>query len=148
MADDHEPGEWRGVVERLARSCCEYCRYPQKYSPEDRLSLEHILPRSRGGVTELSNLALCCQGCNNHKYNHISAIDPDTNQSEPLFHPRTQRWDDHFQWSQDLLIIEGKTPTGRATIVRLQVNRAGPVNLRRKLIEYGEHPPPNPDPHD
>jgi hypothetical protein len=110
--------------------------------------LEHIVPRSRGGLTELVNLALCCQGCNNHKYNHISGIDPRTDQSEPLFHPRKQRWDDHFRWSQDLLMIEGITPTGRATMVRLQVNRAGPVNLRRKLIEYGEHPPPIPDPHD
>jgi 5-methylcytosine-specific restriction endonuclease McrA len=148
MADDHVSAELRAVVEKLARYCCEYCRYPQKYSPEDRLSLEHILPRSQGGLTELGNLALCCQGCNNHKYNHVLGVDPETNRLTPLFHPRMQRWTDHFRWSEDFVLIEGKSPSGRATIVRLQVNRPGPVNLRRTLIEYGEHPPPGPDPHD
>lgn len=148
MAEHPVSAELRAVVEKLARYCCEYCRYPQKYSPEDRLSLEHILPRSRGGLTEQAKLALCCQGCNNHKYSHVLGIDPKSNQLIPLFHPRTQLWTDQFQWSEDLLLIEGKTPTGRATIARLQLNRAGPVNLRRKLIEFGEHPPPVPDPCD
>jgi hypothetical protein len=35
----------------------------------------------------------------------------------------------------------GKTPVGRATIVRLQLNRFGLVNYRRVLAAVGEHPP-------
>jgi hypothetical protein len=147
MADELRRDELRAVVEDLARFCCDYCRYPQKYVSEDRLPLDHILPRSRGGLTELGNTALCCHGCNGHKYDHVDGTDPETGQSVPLFHPRQQRWRDHFRWSADLLSIEGRTPTGRATIERLKMNRPGPVNLRRRLLRDGEHPPPEPVPH-
>jgi hypothetical protein len=33
------------------------------------------------------------------------------------------------------------SPTGRATVEKLQVNREGVVNLRRVPREAGEHPP-------
>src|SRR5215831_9795046 len=96
MADEPGSDEFRAVVEELARFCCDYCRYPQKYVSEDRLPLDHIIPRSRGDQTELGNTALCCHGCNGHKYDHVEGIDPETGQRMPLFHPRRQRWGDHF----------------------------------------------------
>ena len=40
-----------------------------------------------------------------------------------------------------LLTTLGKTPTGRATVSRLQVNRASVMSLRRVLILDGKHPP-------
>lgn len=129
----------RAVAER-AKGCCEYCRCQARFSP-DSFSVEHITPRSRGGISELSNLALSCQDCNNRKYTSVEAIDPVTGETVPLYHPRQQPWTDHFTWNQDYTLILGLTPTGRATIEKLQLNRAGVINLRRVLCTFGEHPP-------
>jgi hypothetical protein len=104
-------------------------------------SIEHILPRYKGGETTFDNLALSCQGCNNHKHTKTQGIDPVTEQVAPLFHPRQQSWREHFAWSADYTLIIGLTPTGRATVKELQLNRVGLVNLRRVLFALGEHPP-------
>lgn len=63
----------------------------------------------------LDNLALSCQHCNNHKYNKTVGRDPVTTGAVPLFHPREQRWQNHFEWNSDYTLIIGLTPTGRAT---------------------------------
>lgn len=104
-------------------------------------SVEHIKPLNRGGATALDNLALACQGCNNHKYTKIEERDPASSDTVPLYHPRRQRWRDHFAWSDDFTLIIGLTPSGRATVEALQLNREGVVNLRRILYAMGEHPP-------
>jgi HNH endonuclease len=104
-------------------------------------SIEHIIPRSRGGTNELDNLAIACQGCNNSKYSHIYAIDPITGGSAPLYHPRQDRWKEHFGWSDDYAQLVGLTMVGRATIERMQLNREGVVNLRRLLYSVNRHPP-------
>lgn len=104
-------------------------------------SVEHIIPLSQGGKTALDNLALACQGCNSHKYTRVEAVDPTTGDVVPLYHPRQQKWRDHFSWSQDYVLVIGLTPTGRATVETLRLNREGLVNLRRMLYEMGEHPP-------
>jgi len=59
-----------------------------------------------------------------------------------LYHPRRDRWDTHFAWSDDFTLIVGLTPTGRATEATLFLNRDGVVNLRRLIYTIGEHPPP------
>jgi hypothetical protein len=56
-------------------------------------------------------------------------------------HPRQQRWSEHFAWNDDFTIVIGLTPTGRATVETLQLNRDGVVNLRQILYLMGEHPP-------
>lgn len=126
-------------VARRARNCCEYCQSQARFSP-DPFSIEHITPRSRGGTPDPSNLALACQGCNSHKYTSTEAIDPVTGERVPLFHPRQQHWVDHFIWNEDYTIILGQTPTGRATVEKLKLNRIGLVNLRRVLHSIREHP--------
>lgn len=108
-------------------------------------AIEHILPRDKVGPTSLNNLALSCQGCNNHKYNKTEALDSLNKQIVPLYHPRQQRWGDHFAWNHDCTLIIGLTPTGRATVAALQMNRPGLVNLRRVLYTLGAHPPPEPE---
>jgi len=105
-------------------------------------SVEHIDPRSQEGANTIDNLALACQGCNNHKYTKTYANDPITGQQVPLFHPRRHSWQDHFAWNEDFTLIVGVTPTGRATVAALQLNRPGLVNLRRILHAAGEHPSP------
>jgi len=116
-----------------------------RYSP-DPFAVEHIVPRVAGGGNAPSNLALSCQGCNNLKFVSIEAVDPVTGVMVPLFHPRQQRWSQHFLWSQDTTVVVGWTPIGRATVERLRLNREGVVNLRRVLATIGQHPPQIRDP--
>ena len=48
-------------------------------------AVDHVVPRSRGGATDMDNLALSCSGCNSHKYNKIQGVDPMSGQVTPLF---------------------------------------------------------------
>ncbi len=130
----------RKMVAERAKECCEYCQSQLFFSP-DPFVVEHIIPKSRGGTNELDNLAFACQGCNGIKYNKVAEVDPTTDETVPLFHPRQDKWSDHFVWSKEFTLIIGVTPTGRATIEALQLNRAGVVNLRKVLFSMGEHPP-------
>jgi hypothetical protein len=127
-------------ITQRAQGCCEYCWSQLKFSP-DPFSVEHIIPLSKGGTYDLDNLALACQGCNNRKYNHIEAIDPIDGKLAPLYHPRQQSRSNHFVWSDDFTEMIGISPSGRATIIRLQLNREGVVNLRRVLRANNLHPP-------
>jgi hypothetical protein len=117
-----EPIPRRRDVERRAKGCCEYCQSPAKYATQT-FSLDHIVPRSQGGKVSLDNLALACQGCNNHKYNKTRSRDPLTDQLIDLFHPRQQRWRDHFTWDERFELVIGLTATGRATVEALKLNR-------------------------
>jgi len=128
------------VVAERANGCCEYCLSQLRFSP-DPFSVEHIIPIAQEGGNELDNLALACQGCNSHKYTSVDAIDPASGLRVPLFHPRRDEWRWHFVWSDDYSFIIGVTPTGRATVAKLRLNRAGVVNLRTVLNSINEHPP-------
>lgn len=134
------PEKVRRIVAARAQGRCEYCQSPLHFST-DPFSIEHIIPRVRGGRGRLGNLALACQGCNGAKYTQTEALDTQTGELAPLFHPRRHKWQKHFAWSADYTQIIGLTASGRATVNKLQLNRAYVVNLRRALIAYGEHPP-------
>jgi len=43
------------------------CQYCGKHFPTDRLSIDHVLPRSRGGHTGWDNCVLACVRCNSTK---------------------------------------------------------------------------------
>lgn len=131
----------QAVIDR-ANACCEYCAGMARYSMSP-FAVEHITPLSRGGKNELDNLALSCQGCNGAKYNKTAATDPISLQAVPLFHPRQHSWQEHFAWNDDCTEIIGLTPTGRATVETLHLNREELLNLRRVLYAIGEHPPKN-----
>jgi hypothetical protein len=53
-----------------------------------------------------------------------------------LYHPRQQKWEDHFDLQGSLLI--GLTPVGRATVRLLAMNDNHRMPLRQWLIEDGE----------
>jgi hypothetical protein len=105
------------------------------------MEIDHIVPESVGGETVLDNLCLACVGCNGFKLDSQTGTDPETEEETPLFNPRVQDWHDHFQWSDDGLQIIGLTAIGRATIVRLRMNRDAVVNSRWRWAEAGWHPP-------
>ena len=132
-------GKKASIAER-ASWCCEYCRSQEAFSP-DPFVVEHILPRSRGGADDKSNLAFACQGCNGHKHTATEAPDSLGGRLVSLFHPRRDFWAEHFAWSADFTRIIGMTATGRATVEKLRLNRPGLINLRRALRAQGEHPP-------
>lgn len=133
------------IVRERAKYLCEYCRSPMGFATH-AFSIEHIVPVYKGGRAELDNLALACQGCNNFKYVKTEAHDPVSKKLVPLFHPRRHKWQDHFVWNHDSTKILGLTPTGRATIKALKLNRKRLMSLRTVLYAAGKHPPRE-DPH-
>src|SRR5579862_8567082 len=122
----------RQVIVR-ARHRCEYCWSPEDFSL-DTFTVDHIQPVAESGSDDLDNLAFACHNCNNRKQDDRTARDPETGDMAPLYHPRQDRWSDHFQWSEDALTIVPITATGRATVARLHLNRPGAVNVRRALL--------------
>lgn len=55
----------RGVLRR-DRHRCGYCLRPAT-------TVDHVVPRSRGGADAWENLVACCQRCNNRKGDHTPA---------------------------------------------------------------------------
>ncbi len=131
--------EKQAVAER-AQGRCEYCQSRADFATQS-FSVEHIIPVSLDGETELENLALACPGCNAHKYNKTRSSDPADEKVVPLYNPRTQQWQEHFRWNHDFSRIVGLTAVGRATVQALKLNRTGLVNIRKALFIVGLHPP-------
>ena len=131
------PPKLRLAVVQRAGGYCEYCRLPSA-GQGATFPLDHVVPETKGGQTALNNLALACPNCNAHKAAHAEAVDPLTGARLPLFNPRSDRWHDHFQGSShDPVLLEGKTPCGRATLERLQMNAPQMVHARRLYARAG-----------
>ena len=139
MPKSRIPSQIKSIIIERAREGCEYCQTPLDFFI-DPFVTEHIIPKSQGGKSDLLNLALSCQGCNSFKYNKTTAVDPATEIVVPLYHPRRDKFRVHFAWNEDFTLLVGLTPTGRATIDQLQLNRTGVVNLRRVLFVMGDYP--------
>ena len=48
----------------LAKGVCYYCK--KKFTPEE-LTMDHVVPISRGGKSVKGNIVPCCKECNNKK---------------------------------------------------------------------------------
>ncbi len=129
----------RDFIALRGHGCCEYCKMRHDYSP-DTFEIEHIIALFVGGTNELINLAFSCSGCNNRKGYKIKAVDPISGEVVFLFNPRTDKWEENFEWVDDFSHVNGLTPKGRATVELLKLNRNGLVNLRRALFAFGVHP--------
>lgn len=140
MSKSYIPKKLRTFVEERAKGYCEYCLAPSNFSPSD-FELDHIIPEVLVGETSKENLALACRRCNGLKFTKISHLDIETNRTVRLYHPRTDKWEEHFQWNQDETILLGKTSIGTATIDLLQINRESNINQRNLLRMFGWHPP-------
>jgi HNH endonuclease len=121
-------------------NCCAYCHTSEALTVAI-FEFEHIAPRSVGGETIFENLCLACPTCNRYKANRQNALDPITGELVPLFHPHLQVWKDHFAWDENATELTGFTPTGRATISALKMNRSQLIRVRRMWFKLGEHPP-------
>lgn len=125
------------LVHERASYTCEYCQTTQRVIGQ-AMHVEHIEPRG-GDLPE--NLCLACSSCNFSKGILTSTIDPRTSLIVALYNPRTQKWDEHFAWSEDGLTIIGLTPTGRATVARLKMNQPRIIEARTIWVRAGVHPP-------
>ena len=133
------------IVWQRAGGRCEYCWLSQN-DLELPLEIDHIIPRKHRGPTRLGNLCLACFACNNHKGTNLSGIDPKTRKVVTLYNPRRHKWSRHFQWNGPILV--GLTPTGRATVIVLEINLDYRVDLRQSLIDEGVFPPEESIKHD
>lgn len=127
------------VRERAAYRC-EYCQASEWLTGQQH-EIDHVFPKISGGHTTVDNLALACSACNSYKHDKIEAIDPVSNKLVALYHPRTQKWQEHFAWSDDGLSVSGLTECGRATLHLLQMNRPLAVAARSVWVMVKRHPP-------
>jgi 5-methylcytosine-specific restriction endonuclease McrA len=128
---EHIPADLAKAVRERAGYICEYCHLPQILQ-EAAFHIDHITPRRTRGPSRLDNLALACVTCSLKKAGRTHARDPRTKELVPFFHPRQDRWSDHFRWSGSKVI--GLTATGRATVCGLGMNRSAVVAIRQMLI--------------
>lgn len=59
---------WKNL---LAEGICHYCG--KKFPPEE-LTMDHIVPISRGGQSTKGNVVVCCKKCNNEK-KYLTPVD-------------------------------------------------------------------------
>jgi hypothetical protein len=119
---------------------CAYCQTAESFTTSI-FEIEHIVPRSAGGQDTFENLCLACPSCNRFKSSRTVGRDPLENVDVPLFHPHKDDWSDHFVWSADGTEVLAKTPTGRATVSVLRMNRLQLSRVRRMWVALGEFPP-------
>jgi 5-methylcytosine-specific restriction endonuclease McrA len=84
----------KNIFER-DKNTCQYCT--KKLSRED-LTIDHVIPRSRGGKNSWDNLVIACYACNARKKNRL----PSEANMYPLKTPKKPRWIPHVgvQFSQ------------------------------------------------
>jgi len=70
-----DPATYHGVFSLFYASLirgfeCTYCGCPMDLTSDDhQVSVDHVVPLSRGGTNNLDNLVLCCRHCNIEKGN-------------------------------------------------------------------------------
>ena len=97
-------------------------------------------PRHADGPDDESNLALACRACNLYKSDQLSGVDETTREVVPLFHPRRDRWDEHFRVQSEDGAIQGLTPVGRVTVACLRMNRDVQREARRSWMQLKLYP--------
>jgi hypothetical protein len=131
---------YRPIVVARAGGACEYCRLLETATGVT-FHIEHVLPRTHGGMTVLDNLALSCPGCNLAKGYRVGAKDRSGGEQR-LFNPRAFQswllgWHLHFLLDRDSGLISARTLIAEATIDALKVNDANRLFARKLQIRAG-----------
>jgi len=134
MASDEE----KVIVRKRAHFRCEYCKAPEEITGY-AFHIEHIHPQDQGGKDEMENYALSCMPCNRAKSYHQTGQDPKTGHEKRLFHPRKDKWNDHFR-VEGKIHVKGKTAIGRTTEQRLKLNQKRQLEARALWLELGLYP--------
>jgi hypothetical protein len=115
------------VVARASERC-EYCLLSQS-GQEAQFHIDHVIPVAANGVTTYENLAVACVSCSLRKGARRLVPDPISGEMVPVFNPRTEKWQDHFEMRESQIL--GRTSMGRATVAALAMNRPVAVAIRR-----------------
>lgn len=140
MSKQHISKAKRRRIAVVTRYRCGYCLTSQRIIGP-LLEIDHIIPEARGGTSDEQNLILACPTCNSYKSDQVEAVDPVTQQVVPLFDPRAEDWNEHFEWIERGAVVLGKTSKGRATVITLNMNHPDIVSARRLWVIAGWHPP-------
>lgn len=134
MSTTYIPIALRRQVYERAKGCCEYCLIPDlaAFAPHE---IDHVIAEKHGGLTKAENLALSCTLCNKHKGSDLTSIDPVTGDIVPLYHPRQDLWQEHFQIQGAEVVPQ--TAKGRVTVRLLQFNRGDRLAERQLLLKAG-----------
>jgi len=131
----------RRRVAASATNRCGYCRISAQFIYA-LMEIDYLLPIAKGGSDDEKNLWLACPRCNNYKRDEVSGTDPESQAVVMLYNPRRQRWWEHFRWNpDDLALIVGIIPQGKATIDTLKLNNPANLAFRRLLVEAGWYLP-------
>ena len=128
--------ELRSLVAQRAGFRCEYCRIAEDDAAFSH-EVDHVVSRQHAGETSPENLAYACMICNRYKGTNVAALDA-SGAVVRLFHPRLDRWEDHFHLKG--AVVEPLTPTGEATARLLRINAAERVIERQALQRLGRYP--------
>jgi hypothetical protein len=106
----------RPIVAARAGHACEYCRLLE-FATGVTFHVEHVIPQSHGGQTNLSNLALSCPGCNLAKADRTQGTNSDGALCR-LFNPRDYEpwllgWHLHFEMDRRSGLIPVPIPAMR-----------------------------------
>ena len=131
------PSAMRLLVAERAEWRCEYCllHNDDSFTPHQ---IDHIISRKHGGDSSSENLALTCVRCNAWKGPDIASFGFQADEIVPLFHPRRDKWQDHFRLAG--AEIEPLTSVGAATARLLRFNGAGRTGERVALTATGRYP--------
>lgn len=129
------PSELRRLVVGRAGDCCEYCRLPSAFAYFAH-EVDHVVAEKHDGHTVAENLCLACFSCNRHKGSDLASIDPLTGAMTALFHPRRDRWSEHFRF--DGARIQPLTAVGRTTARLFQFNTPPRIAERQPLVRAGK----------
>lgn len=121
----------RAEVKARAGERCEYCHLPTR-GQVATFPIDHIIPKSTSSDHDPENLALACPPCNAFKWTAVEWRYPVSGRIAPLFHPRRDNWNAHFNWLAGY-VLSGVTPSGRATVAALRMNNPEMIELRRLL---------------
>lgn len=137
MSVTHISAELRRLVLARADYLCEYCLIAE-VDTFHGCQIDHIISEKHDGPTTADNLALACAFCNRGKGSDIGSIHWETRELVHFFHPRTDRWADHFVLSGSR--IEGLTKIGLVTARILGFNDPDRVLERQVLQAEGLYP--------
>ena len=122
------PRTLRASVAERDSGQCRYCGLSQT-GQAAAFHVNHVIPKSKGGLTSLENLVLQCPHCSLHKSNKVDGVDRETHSTAPLFHPLRQNWREHFAVVADGTCV-GLTAVGRVTVAELRMNDPLPKTAR------------------
>jgi 5-methylcytosine-specific restriction endonuclease McrA len=115
------------------------CQYCLKVFPSSKLTVDHVIPKSKKGGTGYLNFVASCEPCN-FKRGNDTRIQPKTKPYRPTYHELVKKyrafpisiphesWKEYIGWEENLIRIN--PPSGEPGYTRLETE---PERLAKKL---------------